>query len=102
MVDQALRSAIETRLEQGLPTQVFPRAETSAQVQEILHELRASDGALDSKLRIAGFALEPIEHGGVKQSCGDCMYYLIRRKWCDLPELAVPVEPSWSCRLWRM
>lgn len=23
-------------------------------------------------------------------------------KWCDLPELAVPVEPDWYCKPWRI
>lgn len=31
-----------------------------------------------------------------------CMYFLVHRKWCDLPELSVPVEPEWWCRLWRI
>jgi hypothetical protein len=30
------------------------------------------------------------------------MYYLIRRRHCALPELDLPVEPDWSCRLWRI
>jgi hypothetical protein len=34
--------------------------------------------------------------------CQECMYYLVHRKWCDLPELFVPVEPDWYCRLWRI
>jgi hypothetical protein len=102
MSDHDLLSAIEKSLAAGLETQVFPRAETSEQAQEIVSQLRASDGALDSKLKIAGFTLQPIEYDGVEQACETCMYYLVRRKWCDLPELSVPVEPLWSCRLWRM
>jgi hypothetical protein len=23
-------------------------------------------------------------------------------RWCDLPELAVKVEPDWWCRPWRI
>jgi hypothetical protein len=30
------------------------------------------------------------------------MYYLLHRKFCELPELALPVEPTWSCKLWRI
>jgi hypothetical protein len=30
------------------------------------------------------------------------MYFLVHRKWCDLPELSVPVEAEWWCRLWRI
>jgi hypothetical protein len=34
--------------------------------------------------------------------CLECMYYLINRKWCDLPELSVPAKPDWYCKLWRI
>lgn len=30
------------------------------------------------------------------------MYYQVHRKWCNLPELAVPVKPDWWCRLRRI
>jgi hypothetical protein len=30
------------------------------------------------------------------------MYYQVHRRFCELPELMVPVEPGWSCRLWRL
>jgi hypothetical protein len=30
------------------------------------------------------------------------MYYMVHSKCCDLPELALPVEPDWWCRLWRI
>jgi hypothetical protein len=51
---------------------------------------------------IAGFTLEPIEHGGLEQPCETCMYYVVHRRFCELPELNLPVEPQWSCRLWRI
>ncbi len=35
-------------------------------------------------------------------SGAECIYYLPHRKWCDLPELPVPVEPQWWCRLWKL
>jgi len=28
--------------------------------------------------------------------------YLPNAKWCDLPELPIPVEPDWWCRLWKI
>ena len=55
---------------------------------------------LEAKLVIGGFVDHP--YGPDKQRCMECMYYLVHRKWCDLPELAVPVEPEWWCRLWRI
>ena len=57
-------------------------------------------GDLKSKLVIGGFLDHP--YGPDKQRCMECMYYLVHRRWCDLPELAVPVEPDWWCRLWRI
>ena len=30
------------------------------------------------------------------------VYYHPHRKWCDLPELPIPVEPHWWCRLWKL
>jgi hypothetical protein len=26
----------------------------------------------------------------------------VHRRFCELPELMLPVEPQWSCRLWRI
>lgn len=49
---------------------------------------------------ISGFVDHP--YGPDKQRCRECMYYLVHREWCDLPELAVPVDADWWCRLWRI
>ena len=92
---------IAEMLEGGLQTQTEPFPETERLFTEILTELRglpADD--LRSKLVISGFVNHPF--GPDKQRCMECMYYLVHRKWCDLPELAVPVEPEWWCRLWRI
>lgn len=82
-------------------SEVFPRADDDAAFQEILARVRTAT-SLQEKLAIAGFTLDPIEHEGIDQSCETCMYFLVRRQWCDLPELDVPVDPQWSCRLWRI
>ena len=100
--EEALRREIETKLRAGLETEAMPRADSHERVQEIIARLRASDGSLEAKLVIGGFTLEPVVHEGVEQACETCMYYLVHRKWCELPELDLPVEPKWSCRLWRI
>ncbi len=101
--DAALRRRIRQLLEEGLQTEVHPRADTPEMVQEVVHRLQEECGDdLQCKLVVAGFTLQPVEHGGMEQACETCMYYLIHRKWCELPELDVPVEPQWSCRLWRI
>ena len=92
---------IAKKLADGLVTQVEPFPETEREFADILAQLRALDpGDLEGKLVIGGFLDHP--YGPDRQRCMECMYYLVHRQWCDLPELAVPVEPDWWCRLWRI
>lgn len=100
--DDAIRAQIAVLLASGLETEVYPRADTHDEVQDIIARLRASPGDLKSRLVIGGFTNHVIEHGGLEQPCETCMYYLVHRKYCELPELDCPVEPQWSCRLWRI
>ena len=99
---EAIRKEIAARLNGGLQTEAMPRADTSEAVQEVITRLQDSDGSLEAKLVIAGFTLTPVDYGGIEQACETCMYYLVHKKYCDLPELELPVEPDWSCRLWRI
>ncbi len=92
---------IAAMLAAGLKTEVEPFPETDKEFGDILIKLRQLDpNDLEGKLVIGGFVDHP--YGPDKQRCMECMYYLVHRKWCDLPELAVPVEPEWWCRLWRI
>lgn len=100
--DEKLREEIRALLASGLRTEVFPRADTHEEVQEIIGRLRASDGSIQSRLVIGGLTDHTIEHGGLEQPCETCMYYLVHRKYCELPEINCAVEPEWSCRLWRI
>ncbi len=100
--DDAIRKEAEALLENGLKTTVFPRADDDAQISSIIAELNKSDGSLEQRLVIGGFTLEPIEYQEIEQACETCMYYLVHRRYCELPELDVPVEAEWSCRLWRI
>lgn len=86
----------------GLATDTEPRADDDAMFRAIIDSLRASDGELKTKLVIAGFTLAMVEHGGIERACESCMYYQVHRRWCELPELDLPVQPEWSCRLWRI
>jgi hypothetical protein len=99
--DEALLKIIADMMATGLETQTEPFPETDKEFGAILTELRQHDANdLKSKLVISGFVDHP--YGPEQQRCLECMYYLVHRKWCDLPELAVPVEPHWWCRLWRI
>ncbi|MDO8414060.1 MAG: hypothetical protein Q7S51_09765 [Gallionellaceae bacterium] len=98
-----LRLRIGVLLEGGLQTMLEPFPRTHIEFQAILDEL----GRLDredviSRLDIGGFAPRPVDIDGTIQRCQECIYYLPHRKWCDLPELPVPVEPDWWCRLWKV
>ncbi|HEX2139005.1 MAG TPA: hypothetical protein VHG33_04765 [Woeseiaceae bacterium] len=98
---QELRARIAELLALGLETEIEPFPITEKEFAEILTRLRALEPEnLEAKLIIGGFKDYP--HGPDNWRCADCIYYLARRKWCDLPELAVPVEADWYCRLWRM
>ena len=102
LADDAKREEVRGLLAGGLETEVHPRADTHEEVTQIVARLRAAGADLKAKLVIAGFTLEPIEHGGLEQPCETCMYYVVHRRFCELPELNLPVEPQWSCRLWRI
>jgi hypothetical protein len=96
-----LLATLAAMMANGLKTEVEPFPETEKEFAEILTELRELDpNDLEGKLVISGFINHP--YGPEKQRCQECMYFLVHRKWCDLPELAVPVEPDWWCRLWRI
>lgn len=96
-----LTRMIEDLLNEGLVTKVEPFPETDREFAAILDELRAlSPDDLREKLVISGWLLKP--HGEDEMRCQECMYYLVHKRWCDLPELNLPAEPEWYCRLWRI
>ena len=99
--DDGLRTWIGKVLADGLETRVEPFPEDHVQFAAVLDELReVPKDDLTQKLVIGGFLDHP--YGPDQMRCLECMYYLIHRKRCDLPELAVPVEAHWYCRLWRV
>jgi hypothetical protein len=97
---ETLRTIAEM-LEAGLETEVEPFPETEKEFAGIVGELRAlKPDDLEGKLVVGGFLDRP--YGPDKLRCMECINFLVNRKWCDLPELALPVEPDWYCRLWRI
>tara|TARA_R100001244_G_scaffold6593_24_gene8178 strand:+ start:51377 stop:51787 length:411 start_codon:yes stop_codon:yes gene_type:complete len=96
-----LLAMIEDCFKEGLETQLEPFPETDREFSAILDELRGLDAdQLRAKLDISGWKLAP--HGEDDMRCQECMYFLVHRRWCDLPELNLPAEPEWWCRLWRI
>ena len=99
--NRQLLETITQMLRDGLQTQTEPFPETDKEFAKILTELRQTPpDDLRQKLVIAGFTNKP--YGSDQQRCMECMYFLVHRRWCDLPELSLPVEPEWWCRLWRI
>lgn len=100
---EATRAEIAKLLSEGLKTEAWPRAETSEDVNEIVNRLQVEAGDnLEKKLVVSGFTDYTVEAEDIEQPCETCMYYKVHAKFCDLPELMLPVEPEWSCRLWRI
>lgn len=107
MTDDALRAHIEQRLRTGLQTEYTRRAYSSEEVNAVCQRLQQlPEGDVDAQLVVAGFTLEPWvdaeDTDGIEQSCATCMYFERHRAYCNLPELELPVEPRWSCILWRI
>jgi len=100
--DTILRGEIADLLAKGLKTDVMPRPEDSNACNEIVALLANGAGTLERKLVVGGFTDHPIDVEGMEQACETCMYYLVHRNFCDLPELMLPVEAQWSCKLWRI
>jgi hypothetical protein len=97
----ALLRKMAQMMKDGLDTQTEPFPETEKEFASILNELRKLDPSdIEKKMVISGFVDHP--YGPDKQRCMECMYFLVHRQWCDLPELAVPVDADWWCRLWRI
>lgn len=100
------RDAVGAALRRGLVTGWQQRAYTDADIRRTTDALQAlkSDDVL-GRLRVAGFTLNPYvgeEQPEIEQSCSTCMYYESHRRYCNLPELKLGVEPQWSCVLWRI
>ncbi len=99
--ESVLRKQIGQMLADGLKTQREPFPENNHEFNAVLASLKELDqDDLRAKLVLSGFTNYP--YGEDRMRCQECMYYLVHRRWCDLPELAVPVEPDWWCRLWRI
>ncbi|MGQ0456349.1 MAG: hypothetical protein ACT4OU_04735 [Hyphomicrobium sp.] len=99
--DEAVLQTMAGMLANGLKTQTEPFPESDKEFAAIQSELsQLAPGDLKGKMVVGGFVSHPV--GPEHQRCMECIYYLPHQKWCDLPELAVPAEPDWWCRLWRI
>ena len=100
---ETVRAWVDGLLSYGIKTTMSPFPETQTEFLDIVRQLRQLDpNDLLGRLDLGGFANRPVGEGDDMQRCQECIYYLPNSKWCDLPELPVPVEPHWWCRLWKM
>ena len=97
----ALLRSMGEMMASGLKTEVEPFPETEKEFGAVIEALRALDpNDIKGKLVVGGFLNHP--YGPERLRCQECISYLVNRKWCDLPELAIPAEPDWYCKLWRI
>jgi hypothetical protein len=102
-MDDELRNRLGQMMAGGLQTDWEHRAYTSEEVNATvarLQDLQPED--YEGKLIVGGFTDHPYVIDEMEQACDTCMYYLLHRRFCELPELNLPVEPKWSCILWRI
>jgi hypothetical protein len=97
--DEELLQRISKMLADGLKTQIEPVPEDNNQFDAIVAELQEIDASdIERKLVVSGYLNHPVDD----MRCLECMYYLNHRKWCNLPEINLPAEENWWCRLWRI
>ena len=100
---ETVRLWVDGLLNYGVKSTMSPFPETQAEFLSIVRDLRQlHENDLLGRLDIGGFANHTIGEGEGLQRCQECIYYLPNGKWCDLPELPIPVEAHWWCRLWKM
>jgi hypothetical protein len=105
--DDILRKRIGTLLSGALNVPWTKRALDQASFDAVIRELQGlRRGDLIGKLVVGGFTLDPYwppdDTDGIEHSCATCIYYERHRRFCNLPELMLPVEPQWSCIVWRI
>ena len=105
--DDALRSRIARLLSGGLNPRWTERALTQQSFDAVVRALRdLRPGDTVGKLVVGGFTLRPyasqVDADRVEHACRTCLYYERHRRFCNLPELMLPVEPEWSCVVWRV
>jgi hypothetical protein len=101
--DDTVRVWADGLLSFGIDPIIEPFPKTQHEFLAIVEELRAlHENDLIGRLRVGGFTNYSMGEGEEIQRCQECIYYHPNRKWCDLPELPIPVDAHWWCRLWNV
>ena len=97
------REELANLLASDLETESWPIPQNQDEFEKIAGQLRElGPGDLREKAVITGLQNRPNEIDGEACRCQECMYFLKNKRWCDLPDLNLPVEHDWWCRLWRI
>jgi hypothetical protein len=100
--DDTVRVWADGLLQFGIDPIIEPSPKTPDEALAIVEELRAlHENDLIGRLRISGCSNHGIGEGARVQRCKECINYHPKRRWCDLPELPIPVDAHWRCRLWK-
>jgi hypothetical protein len=101
--DDTVRVWADGLLQFGIDPIIEPFPKTQHEFLAIVEELRGlHENDLIGRLRVGGFTNYSMGEGEDIQRCRECIYYHPNRKWCDLPELPIPVDAHWWCRLWKL
>jgi hypothetical protein len=101
--DDTVRIWADGLLAFGIDPIIEPFPKTQHEFLAIVEDLRSlHENDLIARLRIGGFTNYSMGEGEEIQRCKECIYYHPNRKWCDLPELPIPVDAHWWCRLWKL
>lgn len=105
--DGPMRLRIERLLSSSPDPAVLPELFDHAGFLATVRELQAlAPDDLLGKLVAGRFMLHPYalpdDPDGLERSCATCINYERHRRFCNLPELMLPVEPAWSCVVWRL
>ena len=109
MSDSALRNEVTKILREGLKTYLEPIPKDTTEFNAIISEIKEVKDDRDrikKTLVIAGFIDKPHnpnpDEFDEPQRCLECMYYSVHKRWCEIPEISLPAEDEWWCRLWRI
>ena len=106
--DDETRDQIAKLLSRGAISPLSPaQALAQESFNSIVRRMQGlSPNDLVGKLRVSGLTLLPYvlkdDEDSIERACSSCINYERHRRFCNLPELMLPVELQWSCIVWRM
>lgn len=95
-----MRARVAALLQQAETIGHGALAETEQEQSALIAELRQRRPEdVEGRLRVIGLQSQP---GADGMRCQECEHFELDQKVCKLPDIALPVNPDWWCRLWRI